>query len=205
MTPTNALTLADYRRTVAEMYATVRAAAPSRDTWSAWVDARDCLFQSHPQSAIAAGEREKFDGLSYFEHDSSFRFEAEIQPVTGPAIEIPHSAAGSTTFVPIGRVSLDPLGSNEILTVYWLDAYGGGLFLPFRDGTAGSTTYDGGRYLLDTVKGADLGGGPSRIVLDFNYAYHPSCVHNAQWSCPLAPQGNRVSLDIESGERLRKA
>jgi uncharacterized protein (DUF1684 family) len=89
------------------------------------------------------------------------------------------------------------------LAVYWLEGYGGGLFLPFRDALAGRETYGGGRYLLDTVKGADLGtGDDGRLVLDFNYAYNPSCAYDPRWSCPLAPSENRMRIAVEAGERM---
>ena len=93
-------------------------------------------------------------------------------------------------------------GRDCRLDVLWLDAYGGGIFLPFRDATNGDSTYGGGRYLLDTAKGADLGHERHQIILDFNYAYHPSCVHAYRWSCPLAPPANRLELVVEAGERL---
>ena len=205
MDPNDALSLADYRRTVAEMYATVRSSAPNQDTWRRWVEARDRLFRSHPQSAIADRDRPTFGGLPYFSYDPGYRFEAEIDPVDEAGVAIAHSAQGATNFVPLGTISLSSLGSQDTLTIYWLDSYGGGLFLPFRDGTAGSRTYGGGRYLLDGVKGADLGGGPSTIMVDFNYAYHPSCVYSDTWSCPLAPPANRTGLAIEAGERLAGA
>ena len=101
----------------------------------------------------------------------------------------------------IGAVEL-PVGS---LDVHWIEVYGGGVFVPFTDATSGHETYGGGRYLLDTVKGADLGGEGDRLVLDFNFAYHPSCAYDPRWSCPLAPAGNRSTVPIEAGERLRGA
>ena len=64
------------------------------------------------------------------------------------------------------------------LAVYWLEGYGGGIWLPFTDSTSGADTYGGGRYLYDTIKGADLGIGAREMVLDFNYAYHPSCAYD---------------------------
>ena len=79
----------------------------------------------------------------------------------------------------------------------------GELFLIFGDETNGSETYGGGRYVLDTTKGADLGGGEGRLVVDFNFAYHPSCVHSPRWSCPLPPVGNTLQAPIRAGERLR--
>ena len=76
------------------------------------------------------------------------------------------------------------------------------MFLPFRDGTSGNQTYGGGRYLLDTAKGADLGTEDGGLVLDFNFAYHPSCVWDDRWSCPLAPPGNRLDIEVLAGEGL---
>jgi uncharacterized protein (DUF1684 family) len=99
----------------------------------------------------------------------------------------------------IGRVEL-PIGFG--LDVWWLEQYGGGLFLPLRDGTAAHETYGAGRYLLDTAKGADLGGDDESIVVDLNFAYHPSCRYNYRWECPLAQDGNRTDIRVEAGERL---
>ena len=76
-----------------------------------------------------------------------------------------------------------------------------GVFLPFADATRGSETYGGGRYLLDTVKGADLGEADGRLVLDFNFAYNPSCSYDPQWDCPLAPPPNWLRVPVEAGER----
>ncbi len=203
MHPNDAVTLADYRRQVAALYAEVRNGGSDRETWVQWRNERDRLFKYHPQSAVPVAERATFAGLEYFDHDPAMRFEVALEPANAMQIDIGHSGAGNTPFLPIGAIALEALGSKETLTVYWLDAYGGGLFLPFRDATAGDTTYGGGRYLLDTVKGADLGGdGSTSLVIDFNYAYHPSCVHNTEWSCPLAPPQNRVALAIPAGERL---
>ena len=78
--------------------------------------------------------------------------------------------------------------------------------MPFRDGTSGGETYGAGRYLLDTVKGADLGTAPDgRLVLDFNFAYNPSCAYDPKWVCPLAPPPNRLDPEIRAGERTPEA
>jgi uncharacterized protein (DUF1684 family) len=71
-----------------------------------------------------------------------------------------------------------------------------------RDGTAGDSSYGGGRYLLDTAKGADLGSHGGRMVIDLNFLYHPSCRYNADWQCPLAPAGNTIAHPVQAGERL---
>jgi len=89
--------------------------------------------------------------------------------------------------------------------VWWLRQYAGGLFLPLRDGTAGESSYGGGRYVLDTAKGADLGGQDGRLIVDLNFLYHPSCRYNDAWLCPLAPPGNTISTRVSAGERLPAA
>ena len=88
------------------------------------------------------------------------------------------------------------------LAVYWLEGYGGGIWLPFTDATSGAETYGGGRYLYDTIKGADLGAGEREMVLDFNYAYNPSCAYDERWSCPLSPPENRLAFAVPAGERV---
>ena len=83
--------------------------------------------------------------------------------------------------------------------------YAGGLFIPFRDATNGTETYGAGRYLVDAAKSADLGGDPATgtLILDFNFAFQPSCAFDPRWACPLAPPENRLEIPIRAGERLR--
>jgi uncharacterized protein (DUF1684 family) len=101
---------------------------------------------------------------------------------------------------PIGTISFEVNGQVVSLTLFWITGYGGGIFLPFRDLTNATDTYAGGRYLLDTIKGADLGREGDQIVIDFNFAYNPSCAYNDRWSCPLPPPENRLPVPIRAGE-----
>jgi len=104
-------------------------------------------------------------------------------------------------FERIGRVEIPDTGS---LDVWRLTTYGGGIFVPVRDALAGRPggTYGGGRYLIDTIKGADLGSDAERgtIVLDFNFAYNPSCAYDPAWACPLAQPGNVLPVAVPVGE-----
>ena len=202
--PSRSLALLDYRRRVAELYRQVRAMGDGPDAWVFWRRRRDDLFRNHPQSAIPPDKRTTFEGLSYFPYDPTVRFELPLEPLAREhPTQLDYSGEGSTGFRVVGSVAV-PLGNgDERLAVHWLDGYGGGLFLAFRDETSGAETYGGGRYVLDTTKGADLGGGEGRLVVDFNFAYHPSCVHSPRWSCPLPPAGNTLQAPIRAGERLR--
>jgi len=100
-----------------------------------------------------------------------------------------------------GRVSFQLSGQTVALSLFWILGYGGGIFLPFRDQTNSNGTYGGGRYLLDTIKHADLGQADGRLVIDFNFAYNPSCAYNSRWHCPLAPAENRLPVALPAGEQ----
>jgi uncharacterized protein (DUF1684 family) len=192
------LDLLDYRRRTNEMYDAVRALR-ERDPRAAhrlWRERRDDLFRSHPQSALPVGERAAFRGLPYRDYDPAFSFTATLRSLPHERYDVDTSTGGVIPFVRFGAVDL-PIGTLEVL---WLDEYSGGVFLPFRDATSGKTTYGGGRYLLDTAKGADLGSRGDELVLDFNFAYHPSCKYDPQWVCPLAPLSNRSTVAVEAGE-----
>lgn len=166
--------------------------------------AKDRLFAEHPSSPIPEGDRRDFRGLAYWRHQPTLRFVAalEADPEAGP-LELPRSADGpSMPYRRIGWVSFMVEATDCRLAVFWLNEYAGGIFIPFRDGTSGAETYAGGRYLWDSAKGADLGSSGDDLVLDFNYAYHPSCVYDPIWNCPLSPPENSLSARIEAGERL---
>lgn len=193
---TEELDLLDWRRRVFAMYAEVRTQGP-RVGHVRWRAVRDELFRAHPQSPLDAAGRAAFGGLRHFGYDPALRFSAPVEPRPGERVDIQTSTGEAMAMRRFGTVAL-PFGRLE---VYWIDVYGGGVFVPFRDATSGATTYGGGRYLLDTIKGADLGSTPSgELVLDFNFAYHPSCHYGRRWSCPLAPRENHLSVPIRAGE-----
>ena len=201
----NELTLTDWRREVAEMYAEVRQATEPQSAHVRWREHRDRLFKEHPQSPLAADDPMRSHGIPYWPYNPAFRFELAVDEVGSGAEHAIATAAGETTRIrQVGSVQL-PEPVNGRLAVWWLEQYAGGIFVPFRDATAGAETYGAGRYLLDTAKGADLGFRDRRLVLDFNFSYHPSCRYDPAWQCPLAPAANVLSSEIKAGERLAHA
>jgi len=198
---TETLDLLDYRRRVADLYRAVRDSPPGAETWQTWRDTRDGLFASHPRSALDRDDRRRIEGLRYFEFDPAWRFVLEVESVDPVDIALEHSGAGVTPLTSFGRVTL-PIGDGPTLSLFRFDQYADGIFIPFRDATAGASTYGGGRYLVDTPKGADLGGDGTHVILDFNYAYHPSCVYSSRWTCPLPPPDNWLPVPVHAGERL---
>lgn len=207
------LWLADWRRRIAELYAEVRrlAADDPPAAHAYWRAERERLFRRHPQSPLPPSERGTFRAR-HFPYQPALRFEARLEraglPAPGSpggrAIELPNSGREVLAFRRIGQVTLPFADRPRRLGVFWMEGYAGGLFLPFRDATNGRQTYGAGRYLLDGAKGADLGGDPARgaLVLDFNFAYQPSCAFDPRWACPLAPPENRLDVAIRAGERL---
>jgi len=194
------LTLLDWRRQVAALYADVRAAEDPHAGWLAWRAGRDALIGTHPDSPVDVGTRASFTGVPVAPYDPALRFVVPVDTDVEPERrEVPPAADGVVVLDRIGRVALGDVGR---LDVWWVGGYGGGVFLPLRDGSAGTTTYGGGRYLLDTIKGADLGGAGGRLIVDLNFAYHPSCTYDPRWTCPLAPAGNRVDTVVAAGEQL---
>ena len=122
---------------------------------------------------------------------------SEREPGSGPLVD-PTGADGAIRFTRVGRIALPDLGT---LDVWSLRSYGGGLFLPVKDALAGDRTYGGGRYVLDTVKGADLGASPDgTLVVDLNFAYNPSCAYDPAWTCPLPAAGNVLAGPVPVGE-----
>lgn len=196
-----------------------------------WRSVRQRLYRDHPQSPVPTRERAAFRA-QHFPHDPALRFEVPVVPdVAGPEpcseqgdgaerrradraagaapaagaeAHIPTSAGYTMVVRRIGWVDIPFPAGDRRLALLWIEGYAGGLYLPFRDATNDVETYGAGRYLLDGEKSADLGGDPARgtLILDFNFAYQPSCAFDPRWACPLSPPENRLDLPIRAGERL---
>ena len=212
--PEETLDLADWRRRISDLYAQVRRVATDdpRAAFNLWRATRETLFREHPQSPVPSAVRASFRA-HHFPYDPGVRFELAVEaageaaPAANPlglAFELPVSAGGTMSFRRIGRLTVPFTEGPRALDLYWMAGYAGGLFLPFRDATNGAETYGAGRYLLDAAKSADLGGNLDRrtLVLDFNFAFQPSCAFDPRWACPLAPPANRLDVAVRAGERL---
>ena len=203
-TVTAELDLADWRRRVAVLYAAVRAETEPKEGHALWRRGRDELMREHPESPLLPDDELRRSGVPYWPYDPELRFALELQDSTDPepaTLTLQTGGSEKTSMRRLGRLSL-PAPVDATLDVWWMEQYAGGLFIPLRDGTAGDTSYGGGRYLLDTAKGADLGSQDGRVVVDLNFLYHPSCRYNADWQCPLAPAGNTIGYAVQAGERL---
>ena len=198
----DAYSLADWRRQINDLYAEVRAKENPADAWAIWRQRRDSLFAHHPMSPLSTSQRDGFQALSLFDYNPALRFEVDLHTHGGDILDYDLGTDGGMRAKPAAAtVGLADLLGGE-LTVYWITGYGGGLFIPFKDETSGRETYGGGRYLVDAIKGADLGlSQQGRLILDFNFAYNPSCAFNDSFVCPLPPRENTFPHPVRAGER----
>ncbi len=217
------LDLYDWRQRVARMYrdreASLRLGEDPLLVLRRFRATKDALFKRHPQSPLSEDHRRRFAGLSYFPYDPALRVDAQLEPeLDDTHEELEASGPHNMRFRRAARLRFTLRDMPADLTVYWIDVYGGGLFLPFRDATSGDETYGGGRYLFDTVKGSDfmrmdddakdpeigaghgMGYAGGRVIVDFNYSYNPSCAYDARWVCPLSPPGNHLPMPVRAGE-----
>ncbi|PCE16113.1 hypothetical protein AUC47_09155 [Microbacterium sp. SZ1] len=196
-----ALEVADWRRRVFSLYAAIREADSPEEAHELWRIERDELLLRHPATPLLPDDRVLFEGAPIPSYDPEWRFELPILDAEPGGFEFATGTDGVVPFERIGLVEIPGVGS---LDVWRLTTYGGGLFVPVRDALAGTPggTYGGGRYLLDTIKGADLGSDAERgtVVLDFNFAYNPSCAYDPAWACPLAQPGNVLPVAVPVGE-----
>ncbi|MEO0544294.1 MAG: DUF1684 domain-containing protein [Pseudomonadota bacterium] len=191
-----------------DIYAQVRAKAATdpEAAWRYWWTKRSELYQKHAMSPVPGDQAGAFVHIPAFSYNPAFRLHVEVHPHSEPVLEYDLADDGRLLTEPFARtVGLKKqLGAELVL--YRLQGYGGGVFLPFKDGTSGVSTYGGGRYLLDTIKGADLGmSDKDELIIDFNFAYSPSCAWSPQFVCPLAPETNTLAMKIEAGEKTPTA
>ncbi len=168
---------------------------------AAFREDKDEYFKTAPGSPIPAAERDAFTGLAYYPVGEAYYFEDRtLEPYIGDEpsqFQIPTSDGKLRPAHRAGVLRFELGGATSQLTAYTFDGGDGeSLFVPFLDGTSGTETYGAGRY-LDLEPEED-----GTYILDFNVAYHPSCVYDPIYSCPLTPAENRLPFRVEAGERL---
>ena len=157
--------------------------------------AKDAFFRSDHQSPLTPPQQQAFAGLAYYEESEALATELEPQPFDNPEVIAMMTSTGEEAqYLRWARIHFSVDGTEAALAVY-RDSTSGSLFLPFQDANAGGETYGAGRY-LDIEPLPD-----GKLNVDFNYAYNPYCAYNEQWSCPIPPAENRLSVAIRAGER----
>ena len=203
----SALRTLDWRQAVFGLYELVRRESETSPAAAhrLWREGRDRLFAGHPASPLPPAARAGFGGLAVAPYDPLLRITAKVDDDgAGQVRDVVTGTDGTVRFERVGTADADGVGR---LAVWRHAGYGGGLFLPLHDATSGRSaetggSYGGGRYLIDSIKGAYLGGdaGRATLMLDFNFLYNPSCAYDPAWACPLPGPENRVATAVVAGE-----
>ncbi len=77
-TPKNPLTLAHWRRTVADMYEQVRQTAVPEQAWQTFLQQKNELFHHHADTPFDADQLANFNGLPYYDYNPAYRVLADI-------------------------------------------------------------------------------------------------------------------------------
>jgi len=162
---------------------------------------KDRMLRTSKDSPIPAADRATFPGLPYFDVNLEFRVAASLRENRAApplVIEMQQTDGKTEQMRKVGALAFSLRGVEYALTAFAEvnDRSMDRLFVPFGDLTNGADTYKGGRFL-------NLGRTPTGLYdLDFNRAYHPYCVYNPDWICPVPPHENRLLVAIPAGERL---
>ena len=204
------LSLINWRREIFSIYDEVRSEEDGIVAWNIWKDKREKLFKFHPESPTFDPKKQSgFNDVPVlYSYNQKFSLFSKFEQISNSEIIQLNTDENSITrlkpFIKTTNLK-DFLGIE--LTVFKIEGYGGGLFLPFTDSgcKSGGAHYEGGRYLIDTVKGADLGElKTDELRLDFNFSYNPSCSYNSKWTCPILKNFNRISILVDAGEKKPK-
>jgi uncharacterized protein (DUF1684 family) len=169
-----------------------------------WRAQKDFFFRNDGDSPLLPQDRASFTGLPYYPIDRALRVPAFLteERTTPPVIiALQTTGAGPDQMRKVGTLGFTVNGQPLTLAAFAPPDVRviTRLFVPFGDATSGTETYKGGRYL-------DLDRTPTGLYdLDFNRAYHPNCVYNIAWICPIPPRENRLPVPIRAGERLPPA
>jgi len=153
----------------------------------------------NPETSILYPEDlEEFNGLEFYPIDLNYRVEAAfVRTPNEKPFKMPTTTSRRPEYVKYGEAHFTLKGKDHVLEIYQplehTPEYEDYLFLPFTDGTSGADSYGGGRYMDLKIPQGET------IVLDFNKTYNPYCAYNENYSCPLTPRQNHLSIPIYAG------
>jgi uncharacterized protein (DUF1684 family) len=162
---------------------------------------KDAYFRESPDSPVqdTGFQGAAFSGLHYYPESAAYIVTPLPERFGGREVVLLETSTGDEqTYFRAARATFELGGQPCALMLYQPTFETGGerFFVPFRDATSGQETYGVGRYLE-----ADLLS-DGRVLLDFNYAYHPFCAYSPRYRCPLPPVENRLSVPVYAGEKL---
>jgi uncharacterized protein (DUF1684 family) len=156
--------------------------------------AKDENFRTTEDSPIA--NKAQFSGLHYYPFNAAWSINFDVtRAAKAEKIALKMTDGSLDSLIAFGKISATIQGKLVSLMVYQHDS--GDFFIPFKDKTAPTETYGGGRYLelpLTNLK-------ENQLRVDFNQAFFPYCAYNSTFSCPIPPKENNLTIRVEAGER----
>lgn len=156
---------------------------------------KDAAFKGGEESPIKV--KASFKGLKYYPFNKDYIVDFVLEKAEkAETVELKMTDGTTEKLIFFGFIKADFKSFTLKLKLYQHED--GNFFLPFKDKTAPTETYGGGRYLdlpLTTVKN-------NRLRVDFNLAYNPYCAYNEEFACPIPPAENILPIRIEAGEKL---
>ena len=163
----------------------------------------NAVFKDASKSPLKNKDLKSFKGLDFFPVDSSYIIIASIEKTPDtPFLGMVTNTEEKSYYRKFGILTFTLKEKEMQLTLYESleesenPVFKDYLFLPFTDETSGSDSYGGGRY-MDVFKSKINTNGT--LELNFNNTYNPYCAYNDDYSCPLTPRDNHLSMEILAG------
>ncbi|MDX5345790.1 MAG: DUF1684 domain-containing protein [Hymenobacteraceae bacterium] len=160
-------------------------------------DKKDLSFRSRTNSPLEDNARATFTKLNYYEPDKDYQVSARYEEFADPdTVQMQMTNETTEPYLRYAKATFELEGQEQQLTLFKkVNETEETLFVPFTDKTNGFDTYGGGRY-VDVPYGKN-----GKVTLDFNEAYNPYCAYNPEYSCPVPPSENFLSVAIPAGEK----
>lgn len=153
------------------------------------------LFMRNSSESPFYKKTDAYKGLQHFPIDIKYKIKARFIDIPSKSIrKLPTSDNSSREYLEYGYAEFTLFDKKQQLLILE-NVSDQSLFLAFGDDTSADETYGAGRYL--DVKHD----GGNSITLDFNLAYNPYCAYSDDFSCPLPPRENLLSIPIDAGEK----
>jgi len=152
-------------------------------------------------SPLTDEDKRSFEGLKYFDIDPSYKLTARIEEIKNRQPVFIQSTTGEQLkYIPFAYTTFELGGKEHKLLLYqdWEERNPNKLSLMFADETSDIETYGGGRYLDVMYRGTNS------VIIDFNNAFNPYCHFNDEFSCPIPPRQNFITVAVNAGEKLYK-
>ena len=166
---------------------------------------QEAEFRDPKESPLDKKSRRRFKGLNYYPINLDYRVPAIFVKNESPVLfKMKTTTSRLPEYQKYGEVHFKLDGEDRVLEVYQnpeiskRPGYEDYLFIPFTDETNGNETYEVGRYLELRIPPGD------EVDLDFNLCYNPYCSYSPNYSCPIPPKANHLSIEVKAGEKKYK-